>query len=52
SVSVACGDHEPSFLESVQLYFDKAAKLSGVSPNTISHVKAPDCMLKVTFPIE
>ncbi|CAG8614255.1 9301_t:CDS:10 [Cetraspora pellucida] len=52
STRVACEDHEPMFLESVQMYFDKAAKISGVSPKTISHMEAPDCMLKVTFPIE
>ncbi|CAG8751390.1 7251_t:CDS:2, partial [Acaulospora morrowiae] len=30
----------------------KAAKLSNVSPKTLAHLKAPDCTLQVTFPIE
>ncbi|KAF0432771.1 glutamate dehydrogenase [Gigaspora margarita] len=50
--NTACEDHEPSFLKSVEMYFDKAAGISGVSQKTLSHMKAPDCMLKVTFPIE
>ncbi|CAG8503176.1 18880_t:CDS:10, partial [Gigaspora rosea] len=48
----ACEDHEPSFLKSVEMYFDKAAKISGVSQKTLSHMKAPDCMLKIDDKVE
>ncbi|CAG8448095.1 15565_t:CDS:10 [Acaulospora colombiana] len=49
---VACEPNEPSFLDSVQIYFEKAAGLSNASPKTLDHLKASDCTLKVTFPIE
>ncbi|GBB95155.1 hypothetical protein RclHR1_02490010 [Rhizophagus clarus] len=52
STAIASGDNEPSFLDSVQIYFNEAAKISGVSEKTLSHMDAPDCSLKVTFPIE
>ncbi|RGB31855.1 hypothetical protein C1646_763585 [Rhizophagus diaphanus] len=52
STAITSGDNEPSFLDSVQIYFNKAAKISGVSEKTLSHIKAPDCSLQVTFPIE
>ncbi|CAI2170098.1 19665_t:CDS:10 [Funneliformis geosporum] len=52
NTKVSCEDHEPSFLDSVITYYDKAAKFSGVSEKTLSHLKAPDCSLQVTFPIE
>jgi hypothetical protein len=43
---------EPEFYESVGIYFDEASKLSGISPATIAHIKAPDTSLTFTFPIE
>ncbi|KAL1922359.1 uncharacterized protein VTP21DRAFT_9898 [Calcarisporiella thermophila] len=47
-----CEPNEPSFLKSVDSYFEKAAKLSNVSPKTLAHMKAVDSVLSVTFPIE
>lgn len=43
---------EPEFYESVGIYFDEASKLAGISAATISHIKAPDTSLTITFPIE
>ncbi|KAI9320788.1 hypothetical protein BX666DRAFT_2017826 [Dichotomocladium elegans] len=43
---------EPHFLQSVESYFDRAAKLSGVSEGTLGHIRAVDSVLRVTFPIE
>eukprot|EP00158_Paraphelidium_tribonemae_P005766 Partr_v1_DN27513_c3_g3_i4_m30227 putative glutamate dehydrogenase len=43
---------EPNFLQSVEMFFDKAAKMSTVDEATLAHMKAPDSVLSVTFPIE
>ncbi|ORZ01475.1 hypothetical protein BCR43DRAFT_561701 [Syncephalastrum racemosum] len=48
----ACEPHEPHFLESVEKYFDQAAKLSTVPSGTLNHIRAVDSVLRVTFPIE
>lgn len=40
-----------NFLQSVQVYFDRAAKHSGVCEDTIAHIKATDCILSITFPV-
>ncbi|KAG0167429.1 glutamate dehydrogenase [Apophysomyces sp. BC1034] len=48
----ACLPDEPIFLQSVEKYYDHAAKLSGVSEGTLSHLRAVDSVLSVTFPIE
>jgi glutamate dehydrogenase (NAD(P)+) len=45
-------DNEPNFLESVEIYYDKAAKISKIDEATLSHMKATDSVLSVTFPIE
>lgn len=34
------------------MYYDRAAKLSNVSPGTLAHIRAVDSVLRVTFPIE
>lgn len=42
-----------SFLQSVELYFDKAAKLlTHIAPGTIAHIRAPDAQLSFTFPVQ
>ncbi|KAI7874102.1 glutamate dehydrogenase [Lichtheimia hyalospora FSU 10163] len=48
----ACEPHEPHFLESVEMYYDRAAKLSNVSAGTLGHIRAVDSVLSVTFPIQ
>ncbi|KAI9274585.1 hypothetical protein BDA99DRAFT_458195 [Phascolomyces articulosus] len=48
----ACEPHEPTFLKSVEAYFDNAAQLSNVSKGTLGHIRAVDSMIRVTFPIE
>ncbi|CAO3597581.1 unnamed protein product [Absidia cylindrospora] len=52
ATQVACEAHEPSFLESVECSSDDAAKISGVNPGTLGHLRAVDSLLRVTFPIE
>ncbi|KAI8366647.1 uncharacterized protein BYT42DRAFT_600576 [Radiomyces spectabilis] len=52
SANSACEPDEPVFLQCVELYYDRAAKLSGVNPGTLAHLRAVDSMLRVTFPIE
>ncbi|KAJ3363798.1 glutamate dehydrogenase [Allomyces javanicus] len=48
--SQAAGD--VSFLQSVEMFFDRAAKHADVHPRTLEHMKATDAVLSVTFPIE
>lgn len=48
----ACDPEEPHFLQSVEMYYDDAARLSDVSPGALGHIKAVDSLLRVTFPIE
>ncbi|CAO3691604.1 unnamed protein product [Umbelopsis ramanniana] len=48
----ACEPDEPHFLQSVEMYYDDAARLSNVNPGTLGHIKAVDSLLRVTFPIE
>ncbi|SAM00442.1 hypothetical protein [Absidia glauca] len=52
ATQVACESHEPTFLQSVESYYDQAAKISNVNPGTLSHLRAVDSLLRVTFPIE
>jgi glutamate dehydrogenase (NAD(P)+) len=52
ATELACGDNEPSFLQSVEKYYDHAAKLSDVQSHTLDHLRAVDSVLRVTFPIE
>ncbi|KAL7748314.1 NADP-dependent glutamate dehydrogenase [Sorochytrium milnesiophthora] len=41
-----------SFLRSVEMFFERAAKYADVHPRTLEHMKATDSVLSVTFPIE
>ncbi|KAG0337749.1 glutamate dehydrogenase [Podila horticola] len=50
--NIACNDDEPGFLSSVEMFYDRAAKLSGVSEKTLTAIKAVDSVLSVKFPIE
>ncbi|KAG0228796.1 glutamate dehydrogenase [Actinomortierella wolfii] len=50
--NAACEDHEPGFLGSVETFYDRAAKLSGVSEKTLRGIKAVDSVLSVKFPVE
>lgn len=52
ATETACEPHEPHFLESVEIYYDRAAKLSNVSAGTLAHIRAVDSVLSVTFPIQ
>lgn len=52
ATQVACDNEEPSFLESVEKYYDHAANLSEVKSHTLAHLRAVDSVLRVTFPIE
>ncbi|KAF9581009.1 glutamate dehydrogenase [Lunasporangiospora selenospora] len=50
--NAACEDHEPGFLGSVETFFDRAAKVSGVSDKTLAGIRAVDSVLSVKFPVE
>ncbi|KAI9481605.1 MAG: hypothetical protein EXX96DRAFT_567364 [Benjaminiella poitrasii] len=52
ATQIACNDDEPSFLQSVEKYYDHAAKLSDIQSHTLAHLRAVDGVLRVTFPIE
>ncbi|KAI8091033.1 uncharacterized protein B0P05DRAFT_528470 [Gilbertella persicaria] len=52
ATQAACHPDEPSFLQSVEKYYDHAANLSEVQPHTLAHLRAVDSVLRVTFPIE
>ncbi|KAI3643865.1 hypothetical protein MP228_010029 [Amoeboaphelidium protococcarum] len=43
---------EPNFMESVSIYFDKAASISKIDSATLAHMKATDAVLSITFPIQ
>lgn len=43
---------DPTFLESVDIYFDKAALISTVPPDILSQIKACNNILKVQFPLK
>ncbi|KAG5461817.1 MAG: hypothetical protein BJ554DRAFT_5933, partial [Olpidium bornovanus] len=45
-------EDEPTFLKSVEIFFDRAAALSNIHPRTLAHMKAVDNVLSVTFPVE
>ncbi|KAG0579860.1 hypothetical protein M758_4G130600 [Ceratodon purpureus] len=47
---VAHGD--PSFLESVDIYFDKAAAIASTTPDILAQIKACNNVLKVQFPLK
>ncbi|KAJ1942503.1 NADP-dependent glutamate dehydrogenase, partial [Linderina macrospora] len=48
----ATEDDEPKFLQAVGMYFDRAAKYSNATAETLKHIKATDSVLSVTFPVE
>ncbi|KAI7898742.1 uncharacterized protein BX663DRAFT_523964 [Cokeromyces recurvatus] len=52
ATQIACNSDEPSFLQSVEMYYDHAAGLSNIKPHTLAHLRAVDSVLRVTFPIE
>lgn len=52
ATQAACNNDEPSFLQSVEKYYDHAAGLSEVQSHTLAHLRAVDSVLRVTFPIE
>ncbi|MCL4111634.1 UNVERIFIED_CONTAM: hypothetical protein GTU68_002050 [Idotea baltica] len=41
-----------SFFESVELYFDKAAKATGLSDNLLEQIKACNSVYRMSFPVE
>ncbi|KAG0072482.1 glutamate dehydrogenase [Linnemannia elongata] len=50
--NAACEDNEPGFLGSVETFYDRAAKISGVSEKSLTGIKAVDAVLSVKFPVE
>lgn len=52
ATQAACNNEEPTFLQSVEKYYDHAANLSEVQTHTLAHLRAVDSVLRVTFPIE
>jgi glutamate dehydrogenase (NAD(P)+) len=52
ATQAACNPDEPTFLQSVENYYDHAANLSDVQSHTLAHLRAVDSVLRVTFPIE
>ncbi|KAG0590513.1 hypothetical protein M758_1G111900 [Ceratodon purpureus] len=47
---IAHGD--PTFLESVDIYFDKAAAIASTTPDILAQIKACNNILKVQFPLK
>ena len=43
--------NEPNFLEMVNIFFDKAAKYSGMSPEMLEQIKNTDTVLQMTIPL-
>ncbi|XP_024391851.1 uncharacterized protein [Physcomitrium patens] len=43
---------DPTFLESVDIYFDKAATIASATPDILAHIKAYNNILKVQFPLK
>ncbi|KAJ7524106.1 hypothetical protein O6H91_18G077900 [Diphasiastrum complanatum] len=51
--TIANGKHEQSsFLESVDVYFDKAAAVSTTAPDILALIKACNCVVKLQFPLK
>ncbi|KAJ2511394.1 NADP-dependent glutamate dehydrogenase, partial [Coemansia sp. RSA 2049] len=50
--NVATEAHEPKFLQAVGMFFDRAARHSGVTEEVLKHIKSTDAVLSVTFPME
>lgn len=46
-----CTQKEPNFLEMVQLYFDRAAKLTGIKPDLLKYYKYADAVVKFHLPL-
>uniref|UniRef100_A0A7I4D9N6 Glutamate dehydrogenase n=1 Tax=Physcomitrium patens TaxID=3218 RepID=A0A7I4D9N6_PHYPA len=43
---------DPTFLESVDIYFDKAAAIAATTPDILAQIKACNNILKVQFPLK
>ncbi|KAH7292847.1 hypothetical protein KP509_28G001100 [Ceratopteris richardii] len=43
---------EPTFLEAVDIYFEKAAKLAAATPDILNQIKACNNLLKLQFPLK
>ncbi|CAM6047681.1 unnamed protein product [Sphagnum compactum] len=52
AVAAATAHGDPSFLESVDIYFDKAASLASTTPDILTQIKACNNILKVQFPLK
>lgn len=50
--SKAVEDDEPKFLASVEIFYDRACQVSGISPKVLAQIKCTDAVLSVNFPIE
>jgi len=48
SFSASAG--EPSFLECVNMYYDRAASLTALKPGMLAHIKACDSVLRMAIP--
>ncbi|KAF9431773.1 glutamate dehydrogenase [Entomortierella beljakovae] len=48
----SCESDEPGFLGSVEKFFDRAAKISGVPKKSLNAIRAVDSVLSVKFPVE
>eukprot|EP00007_Cunea_sp_BSH-02190019_P006160 CAMPEP_0174229724 /NCGR_PEP_ID=MMETSP0417-20130205/590_1 /TAXON_ID=242541 /ORGANISM="Mayorella sp, Strain BSH-02190019" /LENGTH=515 /DNA_ID=CAMNT_0015307297 /DNA_START=103 /DNA_END=1647 /DNA_ORIENTATION=- len=51
----ASGEHdaaEPTFLECVSMYFDKAAKLTGHDQDLLNSIRETDTLVSFTFPLK
>lgn len=42
---------EPNFLQMAHIYFDEAAKFTGIAQDKISYYKSTDCVVKFTIPL-
>jgi glutamate dehydrogenase (NAD(P)+) len=50
--SRAFATKEPGFLEQVQLYFEEAAKISGIRKDLLEYIKKPNAVIKFNIPLK
>lgn len=49
---ISSGAGDPNFLESVDIYYDRAAAIASVSPDILAQIKACNNIIRVQFPLK
>lgn len=52
STSFSTSSGDPNFLESVDLYYDRAAAIAAVSPDILAQIKACNNIIRLQFPLK